>query len=60
MEFTALQILLWDDDDFDCNEDDVQFLEDLYACWSVLKSQRFIVAREQGPAGRHSGTESMF
>ena len=50
MEFTALQILLWDDDD--CNEDDVEFLEDLYA----LKSRRYIIAREQGSAGRHFGT----
>ena len=35
MEFTALQILLWDDDD--CNDEDMEFLEDLYACWSRLK-----------------------
>ena len=35
MGFTALQILLWDDDE---NLDlDAEFLEDLYACWSGLK-----------------------
>ena len=54
MELTALQNLLWDDDD--CNEDDVEFLEDLYACWSALNSRRYIVSREQGSAGRHFGT----
>ena len=37
MKFTALQSFLWNDDDFDCNEDDAEFLEDLYACWSALK-----------------------
>ena len=38
MEFTALRILLWDDDDDDEHLDlDVEFLEDLYACWSGLK-----------------------
>ena len=52
MEFTALQILLWDDED--CN--DVEFLEDLYACWSGLQSQRYMVPREQGSAGHDSGT----
>ena len=55
MEFTALQILLWDDDDED-DEDldlDVEFLEDLYACWSGLKSQRYMASREYGSAGRH-------
>ena len=31
MKFTALLSLLWDDD---WNEDEnVEFLEDLYACW---------------------------
>ena len=52
MDFTALQILPWDDDD--CDED-VEFLEDLYACWSGLKSQRYMVPLEHGSAG-HSGT----
>ena len=35
MEFTALRIL-WDDGDEDLDLD-VEFLEDLYACWSGLK-----------------------
>ena len=52
MEFTTLQILLWDDDDCD---DDVEFLVDLYACWIGLKSQRYMVPLEHGSAGRHSG-----
>ena len=50
MEFTALQILLWDDED--CN--DVEFLGDLYACWNGLK-RRYMVLREQGSGGSHSG-----
>ena len=56
MEFTALRILLWDDDDCNNEDEEVEFLEDLYACWIGLKSQRYMVAREQGSAGRHSGT----
>ena len=51
MEFTALRILLWGDDDDDT---DVEFLEDLYACWSKLRSQRYMAPREHGSAGRHS------
>ena len=54
MEFTALQILLWDGDD--CNDEDMEFLEDLYACWSGLKCRRYMVPREQGSVGRRSGT----
>ena len=45
IEFTALQILLWDDDDLDLDLD-VVFLEDLYACWSGLKSQRYMAPRD--------------
>ena len=55
MEFTALRILLWDYDDED-SDLDVEFLEDLYACWSGLKSQRYMAPREHGSAGRHTGT----
>ena len=55
MEFTALRILLWDDDDEDLDLD-VEFLEDLYACWSGLKSQRYMAPREHGSARRHTGT----
>ena len=55
MEFTALQILLWDDDDEDLDLN-VEFLEDLYACWSGLKSQRYMAPREHASAGRHTGT----
>ena len=53
MEFTALRILqvLWGDDD---DDSDVEFLEDLYACWSKLRSQRYMAPREHGSAGRHS------
>ena len=54
MEFTTLRILLWDDDeDLDS---DVEFLENLYACWSGLKSQRYMAPHENGSAGRYSGT----
>ena len=51
MGFTTLQIRLWDDED--CS--DVEFLEDLYVCWSGLKSRRYMVPRERGSAGHHSG-----
>ena len=51
MEFTALRILLWGDDD---DDSDVEFLEDLYACWSKLRSQRYMAPREHGSAGHHS------
>ena len=51
MELTALRILLWGDDD---DDSDVGFLEDLYACWSKLRSQRYMTPREHGSAGRHS------
>ena len=54
MEFTALRIL-WDDDDEDLDLD-LEFLEDLYGCWSGLKSQRYMAPREHGSAGRHTGT----
>ena len=53
MEITALRIL-WDDDDEDLDLD-VEFLEDLYACWSGLKSQRYMAPREHGSSGRHTG-----
>ena len=51
MEFTALRILLWGDDD---DDSDVEFLEDLYACWSKLRSQRYMAPHEHGSAERHS------
>ena len=53
MEFTALRILWDDDEDLDL---DVEFLENLYAGWSWLKSQRYMAPRERGSAGRHTGT----
>ena len=34
----------------------MEFLEDLYAYWSGLKSRRYMVPREQSSAGRRSGT----
>ena len=48
MEFTALRILPWGDDDDDSD------VEDLYACWSKLRSQRYMTPREHGSAGRYS------
>ena len=45
MEFTALRILLWYDND-----------EDLYACWIRLKSQRYIAPHKHGFAERRTGT----
>ena len=55
MEFTALRILLWDGDDEDLDLD-VEFLEDLYGCWSGLKSQRYLAPCEHVSAGCHTGT----
>ena len=54
MEFATLRILLWDDDDEDLDSH-VEFLEDRYACWSGLKSQRYMAPREHGSSGRHTG-----
>ena len=56
MEFAALRILLWDDDDEDLDPD-VESLEDVYACRRGIKSQRYMVPHEHGSAGRHTSTQ---